>query len=417
MPRPSILIAVILFFSASVFAEKQTLYVDKGQIYTAAGELVVMRGFNEMFVWSKDKTGERFIPEIDKTGANTLRLVWDHKFNAKDLVRLIDNTITHKMIAVPECHNATGKWSDHLDACINMWKNPLLIETIERNRQWTILNIANEAGDHNISDENFLATYKSAISSLRNWGYTVPIMIDASLWGQNIDQLLRVGPKLLAHDPLNNIIFSVHSYWPPEYYIVNHYKVAQKANALGIAMIVGEGPSVTRMGQCDNPVPLPYLEAMKILDEHQTGWLNWSWGGMKNADCDNFRYFDFTKEGRFGYWWHQHAANIVALSPFGVMKTSKRPESFYPDRQVKVSGIYLYLSKTRLTVGEKIKYEVIIAPVNAANKNFTVAIEGDKGIIQLDAQNKQLIAMQSGKTSLVATAENGIKWVAEIDVQ
>jgi mannan endo-1,4-beta-mannosidase len=411
------ILPLMIFLSAKTFAEKQTLYVDKNQIYTAAGEQLVMRGFNEMFAWSKDKTGERLVPEIDKTGANTLRLVWDHKFNAKDLVRLIDNTIAHKMIAVPECHNATGKWDDALDACINMWKNPLLIEAIERNRQWTILNIANEAGDYKISDENFLTTYKKAISSLREWGYTVPIMIDASNWGQNVDQLLRVAPRLLAHDPLKNIIFSTHSYWPTEQYIVNHYKVAQKANASGIAMIVGEGPSVTRMGQCDNPVPLPYLEAMKILDEHQTGWLNWSWGGMKNADCGNFRYFDFTKDGRFGYWWHQHAANIIALSPFSVMKTSKRPESFYPDGHVKVSGIYLHLSKIQLAVGEKIKYEVIVAPANAANKKFTVMIEDDKNVIQLDTQNQQLIALRSGKASLVATVENGIKWVTELDIQ
>lgn len=94
---------------------------------------------------------------MDKTGANSLRLVWDKNINPKaDLIKLIDNTIAHKMVAIPECHNATGKWGKHLQACVDFWNDPVLIEGIEGNRQWTILNIANEACDHSISDKSFL---------------------------------------------------------------------------------------------------------------------------------------------------------------------------------------------------------------------------------------------------------------------
>jgi mannan endo-1,4-beta-mannosidase len=422
MKKTIVQLVILLFATLSLLAvaDKNTLYVDKGNIYTAAGELLVMRGFNEMFVWSVDKTGERFIPEIDKTGANTLRLVWDKNFSPKDLIKLIDNTIAHKMVAVPECHNATGKWGKELQACVDFWNNPLLIAGIERNRQWTILNIANEAGDHNISDEKFLATYKAAITSLRNWGYTVPIMIDASLWGQNVDQLLRVGPALLKHDPLSNIIFSTHSYWTAEQSIGNYYKVAKKAKDLGIAMIVGEGPSVTRVGQCDNPTPLPYLEGMKILEEYQVGWLNWSWGGMKNGDCDNFRYFDITKQGYFGHWLHQHGANIVVLSPYGVMQTSDRPQSFYEDAIVQTSGIYLHLEKNQVSVGEKILFDVVVAPANAANKNFTLSIAGNKDVIQLNEKENQITALKKGKSRITARTQDqdsGIMWVVDLEVK
>ena len=52
-----------LVCSSMAFANKNTLYVDKGIIYTAAGEPFVMRGFNEMFVWSEDKTGAQLIPQ------------------------------------------------------------------------------------------------------------------------------------------------------------------------------------------------------------------------------------------------------------------------------------------------------------------------------------------------------------------
>src|SRR5690606_31131988 len=170
---------VLLHFSPVAYAtgEKTTIYVDGGGIFTAAAEPLVMRGFNEMFVWSNDKTGERWLPEMGKTGANSVRLVWDHQFPKDELVRLIENAIDHKMVAIPECHNATGKWGDALQACVDFWNNPVLLEAIERNRRWTILNIANEAGDYSISDEDFLATYSAATQTLCCWGYTVPLMI------------------------------------------------------------------------------------------------------------------------------------------------------------------------------------------------------------------------------------------------
>ena len=412
-----LILSFTFVYSTLAFAEKQTLYVDKGIIYTAAGEPFVMRGFNEMFVWSRNKTGEQLIPQINKSGANSLRLVWDKDVNPKaDLIKLIDNTIAHKMVAIPECHNATGKWGRKLQACVDFWNDPVLINGIERNRQWTILNIANEAGDHSISDESFLATYKAAISSLRKWGYTVPIMIDASLWGQNVDQLLRVGSEILQHDPLGNVIFSTHSYWSAEQAVANYYKVAEKSKTLGIAMIIGEGPSVTRVGQCDNPTPLPYLEGMKILHEHQAGWLNWSWGGMKNGDCDDFRYFDIAKEGIFGQWLHQPGANIVALSPYSVMQTSQRPVSFYKDKIVKASGIYLHLDKTELAVGEKMGFKVFVAPANAANKNYSLETTGAS--IQLDKDEQLITALKAGKTSITATTDDGdIVWSVDIQVK
>lgn len=416
----NIITPLVLFFalvySAFGLADNKTIYVEKGNIYTAAGEPLVMRGFNEMFVWSSDRTGEKLIPEMDKSGANTLRLVWDKNFDTKDLIKLIDNTIAHKMVAIPECHNATGKWDSELQACVDFWNDPILVQGIERNQQWTIINIANEAGDHNISDENFLATYKAAITSLRNWGYTVPIMIDGSSWGQNLDQLLRVGPELLKHDPLKNIIFSTHSYWTAEQAIGNYESVAKQSKALRIAMVVGEGPSVTRVGQCDNPTPLPYLDGMKILAEHQVGWLNWSWGGMKNGDCDNFRYFDITQNGSFGLWWNQTGSNIVAVSPYSVMQTSHRPKSFYQNGIVKVSGVYMHLDKTELNIGEKISFKVIVAPANAANKKYTLKLTGNS--IQLDEKNNKITGLKEGKSNITATTKDGkIQWTVGVDVK
>lgn len=408
-----------LLATSGVHADtSDTIYVDRGSIYTAAGERLVMRGFNEMFVWSDDKTGQRLIPEINKTGANTLRLVWDTATDKRDLIKLIETTLAHNMIAIPECHDATGKWGKALQACVDFWNDPRLIDTIQDNKAWTIVNIANEAGDHSITDDDFIASYSKAITQLRDWGYTVPIMIDAAGWGQNIDQLLRVGKTLLDHDPLHNVIFSAHSYWSTEDAIKNYYKASKEAKAKRLPMIIGEGPSVTRVGQCENPTPLPYLEGMEILHKQKTGWLNWSWGGNPNGDCDDFFYFDIVKDGKFGNFHHEPGAQIVALSPYSVMRTSERPRSFYPDGKVKASGIYLHLDKTQLKRGEKTAYSVIVAPANANSKSYSLRAHGNKGRLLIDEKNQQITAIKSGKAKLtVSMPGSKLSWTVDIDIE
>lgn len=402
------LVFLALFLVSCGRSEPSTIYVEDGDIYTAAGEKFVMRGFNEMFVWSDDRTGEKYLPEMAKSGANSVRLVWDQKADDMAGLRtLIERSIEHKMVAIPECHSATGKWNGALQKCIQFWNHPELIQTIEDNRQWSIVNIANEAGDHGITDEQFLDTYKAAITSLREWGYTVPIMIDAAGWGQDVDQLVRVAPALQAHDPLQNVVFSTHSYWGPEESIENYHKVARASDELGVAMIIGEGPSVTRVGQCDDPRPLPYEEGMRILEEHDAGWLNWSWGGMKNGDCDDYRYFDITKNGQFGHWWHTPGADIVALSPYSVMQTSKRPASFFKDGVVPVSGIYLHVERLELEVGQQTEFQVIVAPANAANKGFSLELVGDADSFELNEDSNILRAIAPGEITLRAVTEDG----------
>ena len=377
-----------------------------------------MRGFNEMFVWSDDKTGERLLPEIAQSGANSVRLVWSHEYGHKnELVSLIENTIEHKMIAMPECHDATGKWDADLQACINFWNDPVLIAGIEKNRQWTMLNIANEAGNHDISDEMFLEMYKPAIVSLREWGYTVPIVIDATSWGQNLDQLVRTAEELLNHDPLKNVVFSAHSYWTRETTIEKYSKVVDASQQKAVVLIVGEGPSITRVGECGNPIPLAYKKGMHILHEGQSGWLNWSWGGKKNGVCDEFEYFDMTVNGEFGNWQTIPGGDVVATDRYSVMQTSQRPASFYHDGVVRVSGIYILASKDAIHVGEIISVEVLIAPVNAKNRAFELSHDDQQGLVTFDPSSGLLTARAAGTVRFTATSEDGsLSWQKSIHI-
>src|SRR5690606_35153134 len=66
-----------------------TMYVKGRFLYTVAGEKVIMRGVNEMMTWSNNLQGNIILPEIAKTGANTIRLVWTIDKNPADLDALI----------------------------------------------------------------------------------------------------------------------------------------------------------------------------------------------------------------------------------------------------------------------------------------------------------------------------------------
>ena len=112
----TILLLVFLSFAGRVQA--QTMTVKGRHLYTAAGEKVVLRGVNEMFIWSRDKTGETILPEIAKTGANSCRLAWNTTGAPAEMEKLISNCIKNQMIPIIELHDATGNWAK-LQLCLD----------------------------------------------------------------------------------------------------------------------------------------------------------------------------------------------------------------------------------------------------------------------------------------------------------
>ncbi len=377
--------------------EGDTMYIEGRHLYSAAGEKVVLRGVNEMFVWSNDKTGSRFIPEIAKTGANCVRLVWTEEYGHKsELIELIERCIDHKMIAMPEPHDATGAW-ENLDICINFWNDPVLIDGIQRNKKWTLVNVGNEVGDGNVTAAQFKTGYKRAIDSLRGWGYTVPLVIDASNWGQNLDVILQTWKEIQAHDPLQNILFSVHSYWSD---INNYNRAANAAINEGLPIIIGEGPSPTAYPNCKI---LDYQTGLEVCGRNEIGWISWSWGGVANGHC--VPNFDHTLNGVFGNWRTSYAADMMVDHPFSLMRTAEKPESFFTDGSVSASGIYLDPVVNELFIGDSIQMEVLVTPANAAHMGSTLLIEGDMDAVSYDSPTGKLVAIAEGVVRITAVSE------------
>ncbi len=386
--------AILMLASNYACSQGDTMYVEGRHLYSAAGEKVVLRGMNEMYVWSSDKTGQWSLGEIAQTGANCVRLVWNAKDGSKsDLAKLIDNCVANKMIAIPECHDATGDWSK-LDACINFWKDSVLIDAIQRNRKWALLNIGNEVGDSKVTDAMFLTDYKRAIDSIRLWGYTVPIMIDASNWGQSVDVLFNTWKDLEAYDPQKNVIFSAHSYWATT---TNYTRIAEKSISENMPIIIGEGPSVTLPGSCKL---LDYETGLTVAGENEIGWMSWSWGLVNNGDCKVF--FDHTTNGRFGNWENEEVENLVVTHQYSLMNTAERPASMFEDGIVPVSGVYVSPHNPHLIIGDSTAVKVYLAPANAADKSYELSIVQTDNIVRFSKDSMYVVALKVGNAKVQA---------------
>ncbi|GEO06022.1 hypothetical protein AAE02nite_36860 [Adhaeribacter aerolatus] len=323
------LVLVLLFAITSVRVQAQAAMQVKGRfLYDPKGAKVILRGVNEMFIWSSDLTGERTFPEIAKTGANVVRLVWlssdeNPKGSAANLDKIISNCIAQGMIPMPELHGATGNWSK-LQQQVDYWVKPEVVAVLKKHEPYLLLNIANEVGGWEIKDEQFREAYTRAITQIRSTGLKCPLVIDGTGWGQNIDILQANGPYLIEQDPQKNLLFSVHMWWTaPDGAKTRIQNEIKESVAMNLPLIVGE---FAPMGVgCKK-----YIDYKTIMEEclkNQIGWLAWSWGLQNNGDC---ALMDMTNDAQNGQFaglvdW---GLEVAVTDKYSIRNTAKKTRYF-----------------------------------------------------------------------------------------
>lgn len=302
------------------------LRIDGRALVDRCGEPIVLRGVNEMIVWSPGRDGTPEFGEIAKTGANAVRMVWTDEGDAPALDRAITNALAQQLIPVVEHHGATGNLSA-VPAVVDYWTSDDVVAVLKKHERNLLLNIANEAGDQE-TQPNFDATYRTAITRIRDTGVTMPLVIDAPQWGQDIDMLQAVGPGLIEHDPLHNLLFSVHMWWrdPEGRRVIS--ELQQSVDA-GLPLMVGEFAQHAVTG-CDD-APFAYSVLLAEAQKHQIGWLAWSWGSVVNGDCAMEGSFDMTVRGTFGNWKEPWGEAVALTDPNSIQNTSVRPASMTGD--------------------------------------------------------------------------------------
>lgn len=297
-------------------------YVQGRQLFDRCGEPVVLRGINEMVIWTAPEG--HTLPEIAKTGANTVRVVWtikDHPGEAQ-LDRVLSRAVAEKLIPIVELHDATGKLEE-VPRLVEFWVRPEVVSVLKKHERHLLLNIANEAGDA-VDLADFVNTYTSAIQKLRAAGLELPLMIDAPRWGQDIDTLQAAAPALMAADPLRNVLFSVHMWWSKDTDTEDPGSTKrirseiEQSVAMNLPLVIGEfahaGVGCSRS--------IDYVTIITEAERAGIGWLAWSWG-PGNQDCAEM---DMTTAGTFEtlQGW---GLEVSVTHPASIQKTSKIPQS------------------------------------------------------------------------------------------
>lgn len=319
-----------------------TFYTQGRHLFDRLGNKVILRGVNKMSVWdAKDPTGSIYFPEIRKTGANSVRIVWairkDLKQGSSDtnftqLDTLITNAKANRLIPTIELHDGIGKW-DRLPELVAYWTQPAVVKIIKKHQAYLLVNIGGEVGDR-VSDTEFIQGYTRAIKTMRSAGIQTPLVIDASEWGKKLDILDATFARLIAADPHHNLLFSVHIYWPiaggaDAKFIRSRL---QKSVALGYPLLVGEfsavgGYTVGSKSLCSPNGKIDYKAIIKECQRHEIGWYAWEWGpGNEFGDpvCETL---NMTPNGLFKNIKPGWAREVAISSPYSIKNTSITPPS------------------------------------------------------------------------------------------
>lgn len=307
----------------TVSNSKPGFFVQGRFLYSKDNEKVILRGINHMFIWT-DREGKS-IPEIAKTGANCVRIVWNTRGRISDLYHLVDESIENGMIPIVELHDATGRW-DRLPELVNYWIREETLQMIRDHQEYLLVNIGNEVGGEEESAEEFFEAYSTAVMRMRAAGIRVPLIIDADNWGQSAKNILEQGERLLSFDPEHNLIFDIHMWWPSERHNEEEtgYATVQErvtgtleaSVAKNIPLIIGEFAPVAVNGAKE----IPYKFIMSEAERLEIGWLAWSWG-PGNFDSPEM---DMTTRSSFNtlVGWGKE---VCVDSPLGIQNTSVVP--------------------------------------------------------------------------------------------
>lgn len=304
---------------SSTGSAADTYHVQNGLLYDTCGEQVILRGINHPTIYI-DREGKA-LPEIAKTGANSVRLFWYATRNVaiSEAETVIQAAISNHMVPILEMHDSTCEWS--LDGIVDYWTSSEAVALIERYKAHLIVNIANEPSAPSTSQ--FTSKYSAVVQTMRSAGIHVPLMIDGGTCGRDYQMLLDGGPAVLQADPDHNLIFSAHLYDPLS---------ASELGAVYDSFITAKLPFV--VGEFANKEPpgcgraLDYNALITQAEQRGVGWLAWSWGDddsstIWNDDCAEFDMTDTFSYDTLKAWGKE----VAVTSPASLMNTAKRPRS------------------------------------------------------------------------------------------
>lgn len=293
---------------------KSGFYVKGTKLYDGNGNEFVMRGVNISHAWYTSNT-EKSINAVAKLGANTVRVVladgtqWT-KTNVDEVKNIIALCKQKGLVCILEVHDHTG-FDDpqRLYTAVDYWVG--LKDILNANKDFVIVNVANEwLGTWNKGDV-WANTYCTAIKKMRNAGIENVIMVDAAGYGQETSSLIEKCKTVKDADKTGKIMFSIHMYS-----VAGANSTVVKSNidnmlSKGVCTAIGEFGDFQNGGDVDEATIINYS------DEKKVGTMAWSWKGNGGQDATLDLSNDW--EGTNLTTWGKYAFS----SEHGIQKTSK----------------------------------------------------------------------------------------------
>ena len=310
-------------------AASGSIYVNGNTMYDGEGNEFIMKGVNIGHAWHTAHT-KQSIEDASALGANTARIVLAEGTNyygssgvvgegtsAAEVENIISWCRANKMICILELHDFTGKNepTQITQNCVNYWTG--IKDLLNANKDYVIVNIANEWLGTSGADTVWKDTYTTAIKAMRAAGIENCIQVDASGWGQEDTYVIRDAASVLEADPMNNVAFSYHMYYVLGGTAAKIKSAIDGALAAGIHISVGEFSYWQNQNGVDERTIVDYCTAKDV------GWLAWSWSGNSGNDqpLDLVSATTFSKDDLtdWGKW--------VFYGKNGIQETSKRAYS------------------------------------------------------------------------------------------
>lgn len=316
-------------------------FVQDGKLFDGNGNLFQMRGVNANHGWNATGTDndDQYIAAIaymKATGVNTTRIVfcpgksnppspWENTcFTTAQRRRVVEEYIKYHIVPLVEYHNATGfNSSDAVYEAVDFWIGEK--EWLDEYGKYVILNITNEWGmsrpgrddTEAISYDDWAETYKTAITKLREAGIKNLLVIDSFNFACSAECILEKGQEVLDHDPMHNVLFSIHSYggwWSSQ---TDPSRISNSENQWGanwnadyamdlleeqeLPFIFGEfSRNCARIDGGSEAAPDEELIA--DFDAHGAGWLFWMWHnysqGAQVQMMNKMDSFSYTQSGK-----------------------------------------------------------------------------------------------------------------------
>ncbi|MCI1268817.1 MAG: CIA30 family protein [Ruminococcus sp.] len=292
-----------------------SMHVSGNKLYDGDGNEFVMKGVNIPHDWYTDYT-KASIDAIANLGANTARIVLGEgttytKTTKQEVQQIITWCKQRGLVCILEIHDFTGSDdpSNITVNCVNYWKE--MMDVINANKDYVIVNIANEWQGTWEKDTLWADTYEKAVTSLRDAGLKTAIMVDASGYGQETKYIIRDCKKVLAADKDANTIFSLHMYSCVGKDSTTISNAIDGVLDEDVCLAIGE----FGYWQNFNGVDERYL--VDYCDKKDVGWLAWSWKGNGGYDAplDMSNDWAGTNLTEWGKW--------VFAGKKGIQETSK----------------------------------------------------------------------------------------------